>query len=436
MGFDEGHPGRNRSRAIVVGSGPAGLLAALALRETFRQVCVIHRGASPVAAPLSRRDPGRAVSNDAALLLLAPGSEALEDLSPGAVDDLLEAGAVSFEAGAGFRWRSRGLEAGGAPNGLETLSASRCLVRSVLARRLEKLGGVRWVSRAEVIGLDVAEGTQEVRGVFYRRLDGADEVQWRGSGLVVDSSGRSEAVEGWLRRSGFPLPPRCTWGSVRVGLRSVCRWPGGLGEPRHTWLVEDGAVSASLQPVEEGRWVATISRPAHLPAAASSVVKELASVCETLGAPKEVLLPPPRWRREQDSTPGRFLAFGDARISFDPVFGMGWTLAARSARRLAHHLRQDPSLAHLRRWQRKMRPELRRAWWVQRWRRRLSGVKGAPFADPFPKGRWAQSRLLRVLNLVDSPSRLLAPGLWHGLLPARPTARSADRPVVGAATMG
>src|SRR6202008_2626734 len=79
--------------AVVLGASMAGLLAARALAEFFETVTVVERDALSHAADHRRGVPqGRHIHG-----LLLRGAGALEELFPGILDELVEAGSPSMD---------------------------------------------------------------------------------------------------------------------------------------------------------------------------------------------------------------------------------------------------------------------------------------------------------------------------------------------------
>src|ERR1700733_11936906 len=88
-------PNRLGERAVVLGAGMAGLLAARVLSEFYDSVCVIERDRLP-DYPCHRRGipQGRHVHN-----FYSRGLQVLEELFPDLLDELAAAGAVVVNDG-------------------------------------------------------------------------------------------------------------------------------------------------------------------------------------------------------------------------------------------------------------------------------------------------------------------------------------------------
>ena len=82
-----------RQHAIVLGASMAGLLSARVLADEFERVTVVERDPLPAAADNRRGVPqGRHIH-----ALLAGGANIVDELFPGLLNDLVEAGAPRLD---------------------------------------------------------------------------------------------------------------------------------------------------------------------------------------------------------------------------------------------------------------------------------------------------------------------------------------------------
>src|SRR5579862_4637059 len=96
--------GRHDDRAIVIGAGMAGLLAARVLADRVANVTIIERDELPEGAASRKGVPqGRH-----AHALLTSGRRVLEDLFPGLVDELLAGGAMLLRPEEARAWQYGG----------------------------------------------------------------------------------------------------------------------------------------------------------------------------------------------------------------------------------------------------------------------------------------------------------------------------------------
>src|SRR5262245_1724845 len=119
-------------RAVVIGGGFAGLLAACALAEHMNQVTIIER--TPWALPNGHRRGVPQMCHPHGLL--HRGALALEALFPGLQAELRDLGAASFDFGQGTRIL---FPAGWAPVGrigVPHLACSRTELEALIRRRV------------------------------------------------------------------------------------------------------------------------------------------------------------------------------------------------------------------------------------------------------------------------------------------------------------
>ena len=143
-----------RGHAVVVGASIAGLLAARALSEVFSLVTVFDRDVLPDAPDIRRGAP----QSRQAHALLARGADALDQLFPGFVDEMIASGAVAGDPQSDFRWYLDGYLLRPAASGLTNIALTRPLIESLIRTRTAALDGVRIVGSSVGTGLVMEEG--------------------------------------------------------------------------------------------------------------------------------------------------------------------------------------------------------------------------------------------------------------------------------------
>ncbi|CAM5379002.1 hypothetical protein SALBM311S_06191 [Streptomyces alboniger] len=207
-------------RAVVIGAGLAGMLAAAALSGTADEVIVLDRDDLPDEPDHRKGLPqGRH-----AHLLMAGGLAAMEDLVPGISmrRHLLEAGAHDIPLGSGLvaltpegwmrRWRH---------DGPHMLACSRALLDWAVRTAVLEHTEVE-VRRAQVLELTGRDG--RVTGVRLSTPQGETELD---AAFVVDASGRGSRVTHWLEDLGVTDVPERTVDSGLVNATRVYRVPEG-----------------------------------------------------------------------------------------------------------------------------------------------------------------------------------------------------------------
>lgn len=425
-----------RDHAVVLGGSMAGLLAAKALSLHFRNVTVIERDRLP-EGPLGRK--GVPQGQHAHGLLLR-GSMALEREFPGLREALAQAGGlVDGDAGQKGRWINGGRRAAPCTMGRSGFLASRPLVEHLVRRELSRASNVDIVSGCDALGLATTRTNDRVRGVrILRRVDGSAE-EMMDADLVVDAMGRGSRAPEWLAALGYAAPPEET---VRVGVTYTTR----IFRRREADLEGDHfAVVAAVPPnlrsgvalaMEGDRWMVTLigylgeRAPSELDGFVeyartlpASDVYELLRTAEPIGEACTAKYPACRRRRYErlQRFPDAFLVMGDALCSFNPIYGQGISVAAAEAEALERAMHR-PDARLWRRFFRAAAQIIDVPWMLavgndlrfedvegprtifSRWMNRyMERYHLAASRDPV-----LTLTFLRVVNLIERPSRLLA----------------------------
>ncbi|MCX2922871.1 FAD-dependent oxidoreductase [Streptomyces sp. NEAU-W12] len=344
-------------RAVVIGAGLAGMLAAAALSDAGAdEVVVLDRDDLPEGPGHRRGLP----QGHHAHLLMPGGLDAVEELLPG-VDPrgrLLAAGAHEVSLSSGVlaltsegwlrRWRR---------TGPVMLTCTRPLLDWVIRTAVLEHAPVE-IRKAAVTGLTGSAG--RVHGVRVAVADG-DEVRDEelDTDLVVDASGRGTRVVSWLDGLGLSGIRERTVDSGLVNASRLYRVPEGaerfpLTIVQANPFVSRPARSAMVMPVEGGRWLVSCggSRGGEPPADPEGFLRYMLDLPDPIvgrlvsGAQpltdvhlsrstsnvRRYLEKAPRW-------PDGFVALGDAVATFNPAYGHGMSVAAFGAQVLGRELR-------------------------------------------------------------------------------------------------
>ncbi|MPY56847.1 FAD-dependent monooxygenase, partial [Streptomyces spongiae] len=329
-------------RAVVIGGGLAGLLTAGALRP-YADITVVERDALP-EEPGPRRGVPQARH---AHLLWSGGARAMEELLPGVTDAWLAAGARRIPLPTGLvslsaqgwvrRW----------PEMEFMISCSRDLLESVIRAEVVRQSRITVVQGTELRGLE--GDASRVTGVRIRTADGEERVL--AADLVVDASGRGSRATRWLDALGVPPAPLGEVDSGLVYASRVFRAPAGTEEFPVVNVQPDAArpvpgQSATIVPIEGGRWLVTLSgtRGGQPTASAEEfetfarnlrhpVVGELIARAEPLTDVVVTRSTVNRRRFYEKVTgwPEGFVAIGDSVATYNPLYGHGMSVAAQSA---------------------------------------------------------------------------------------------------------
>lgn len=348
-------------RAVVLGAGLAGLLAAAALRD-HAEVTVVERDELP-EGPEPRKGVPQARH---AHLLWSGGARAMEELLPGVTEAWLAAGARRIPLPTGLvsmsaqGWLRRW------PEMEFMIACSRDLLESVVRARLRSDARVTFLERTEILGL--GGDAARVTGVRVRPAARGEE-RVLAADLVVDAAGRGSRGTAWLDELGVPAAPMEEVDSGLVYASRIFRAPEGTEEFPVVNVQPDVTVpvpgqGATLVPIEGDRWLVTISgtrggQPTgdaeefekFARALRHPIVGELISRAEPL---TDVMVTRStinrrRYFEKVSAWPEGFVAVGDALAGYNPIYGHGMSVAAQGAlalrERVAAHGITAPGLA-------------------------------------------------------------------------------------------
>lgn len=436
--------------AVIAGASIGGLLAARAVSDSFERVTIIDRDELPTHPVVRRGVPQSRMVHG----LNASGKVALDGLFPGLIEELATIGVPIGDALSDLHWYIDGRLMKPAHSGVPLVCISRPLLEFALRSRVAALPGVTIIGHHDVIGLTTTPDRSAVTGVRLQSRGAARTLSAMPADLVVDAVGRGTGSSSWLGELGYAPAAEET---IRVGIAYSCRLyhrerralGGRLGTiaaayPGHP---AGGLVLAQ----EGGRFILGLSGrrnalpptdPKGMAAYADMLPSaDLAEIIRTaipLGEPATMRFPASVRRRYEhlgDSL-GGFLATGDALCSFNPVYGQGMAVAAVEAQRLLSLLRDGRENIAPRffsaaaevidgPWGMMLGNDLRfpdvdgpRTPETERAREYMDAFRAAAADDTV-----LATALVRVLNMMDAPSRLRDPDLRERVAAKAPALR-------------
>jgi len=331
-------------RAVVVGGGLAGLSAARALSDRFRQVVILDRdqlpdGATPrPGVPQGKHPHG----------LLSGGLKALEQLFPGFGNELRQAGAVPTDRGFDILFEVGGQDPWPRIKfGEPTYSMSRPLIELTLRRQVERLTNVKVRGGCRALNIIGESGTGAATDICYRTPDGSlEKLQ---SDLIIDASGNGSLTLEFLKASGRRLPQETSIG-VNMRYASALFENADIKDNYKVAYTLPNAPKESrggvIIPAENGTYqVVLIGRRDDIPPTSESEFRRYARELRTPTIHNAIkhgrflteITPysfnESRWRHfaEVSDFPRGLLPIGDAICRFNPVHGQGMSVAAQQA---------------------------------------------------------------------------------------------------------
>lgn len=348
-------------RAVVIGSGIAGLAAARVLREHFARVTLIDRDLLP-NQPEFR--PGIPQAHHAHTLL-PYGQMLLEQQFPHLMEELLEQGALNIEE-AETAYFDEGIWQRPRPHASRAMiTCSRPMLETNLYRRVSSYPEIEILQGYEVNRLLVDEGKGAVSGVLLRsRANPAAKALRIEASLVIDASGRGSRAPQWLESLGYAPPEEWQINAYAGYASRLYEQPEGF---EHDWkklyispCPPNGTRGGVIIPLEGGRWHATlIGIGSDYPPTDEEGFLEFArslvspALYEAIRAAKPVskifgYRKNENRVRRYECLPRYlegFLVLGDAVFTMNPVYALGMTAAVVSSRVLETALQEQRQMA-------------------------------------------------------------------------------------------
>ncbi len=439
----------------------AGLLTARVLSEHFEHVIIVERDelsgewfGDPLVDPRAREVRRGVPQGRHAHGLLAAGLNVVEQLFPGATEELVAAGVPSGDVLGNVRFCTNGYRLRQVPIGMTALSFSRPYLENYLRAKVFALPGVEARCGTDIAGIDADAAAARVTGTFVQSRD-AEGLESIPADLVVDATGRGSRAPRWLAELDYERPreeqlqvdlayvsrhyevdPALLDGDIAIIIGPSAAAPRGGA----VMLQEAGRAVVTLYgilgdhaPLDDAGYRA-YARRLPLP-----YVTDIIEASVPLDDPVKFRFPGSVRHRydELRRFPKGFVVVGDAMCSFNPMYGQGMSVAGVQALRLGDALRRDGAEGFdALRFFRDVRPVIDIPWQI---------ATGGDGALPGVEGpRDARSRMVnryldrlyataahdevvslafsRVTNLLDPPAALLRPAIAARVLGRRRSA--------------
>ena len=340
------------NKAVVVGSGFAGLLASRVLSDYFQQVVIVEKDEEPTN-PLPRKGvpQGRHIH-----VLLNAGEQIMEELFPGIKGDLLQAGSNTAVLGKEVRWHLAGKWMPPFEGGMTTFFQSRPMLEHVLRLRVSNIDNISFLYGKRSMNYRFSTDGKKLEAVVFKDVKTGHENEEKAD-FFVEATGAGTDLLKQMAASGYPAPcesvvePDFAYSS---GLFKIPEdWPGTWKSILIYPKAPEDTRGGAFIPVEGGNWMVTAAGycgdypPTDLagflgflkslpkPDVFEAVLRaEPTSEIEAFKFKKGVR----RHFEDLKKFPEGLVVLGDAVCRANPFFGQGITVAALEARALQKNL--------------------------------------------------------------------------------------------------
>ena len=351
-------PDQPAERALVLGGGMAGLLAARVLSEQYADVVVVDRDELIGVAGYRNGVPhGRHAHG-----LVAKGHEIFEGLLPGLTQGMIEDGVRPGDFNGSIQWYFSGRGLARSDSGLPCLPCGRPVLEKHVRQHVQAIRGVRFLERHDIVGLETTPDNKRVIGARIQPREGGSEPEVLPADLVLDITGRGSRMPAWLRELGYEAPAE---DKVKVDLAYTSRHYRLKRDPFTTDILIVCAATPShprgafFYPLPDGETVELSltgilgDYPPTDPEGFLAYTRSLpipefydyVHDAEPVDEPVRFKFPASVWRHYDQLTrfPDGLLVMGDAVCSFNPIYAQGMTVAGMESLTLRKHL-QGPAL--------------------------------------------------------------------------------------------
>ncbi|WP_419887288.1 glutamate synthase subunit beta [Neobacillus niacini] len=328
-------------KAIIIGGGISGKLAARVLSDVYKEVIILERDNEP-EGPFSRKATPQGEHLHA---LLHAGEYGLENLFPGITGEFYKSGAVKINSTIDLAWFHHGAWKIRYDGGYNTTLQTRPHLEWHIEQYIKSIPNV------------VSHYNQVVQDFLYNEEDNRITGVLLKNGplladLIVDASGVSSFTSNWLHKQGTSIPEE----KVDINLSYSSKQFQLTEDQEKDWKIKmvypnppQEKIGGTISKIEGNRYIVTIMGY-HNAINEKEVLKddsgfiELSKKLPKMDIYHEIKnatpltktslyrIPHIVWRRfDKIELPDGLLLIGDTLCRIDPVFGQGMSIAILEA---------------------------------------------------------------------------------------------------------
>ena len=344
-------------RAIIIGGGISGKLAARVVSHFFKEVMIIERDYEP-QGPIPRKG---APQGEHLHALLQAGEHGLEALFPGITKKFHSSGAVKINSTQDLAWFHHGVWKLRFDGGYTTTLQTRPHLEWHIDQYINAIPNVTFLYNHTVQNYVYNEVKNQITGVDV--IDSSGSEKNLTANLVIDASGVSSLSSSWLNKRGISIPEQ----KVKIGLSYITKSYQLPESQARDWAIKlvypnppHEKIGGTISRVEGDRHIVTLIGY-HNGVNEKEVVKsdngfiDLTKKLPKLDIYREIKdavplsstsiyrVPHIVWRRfdKVKSLPDGLLLIGDTVCRIDPVFGQGMSISVLEALKLQELLQNE-----------------------------------------------------------------------------------------------
>ncbi|MBY0154322.1 FAD-dependent monooxygenase [Cytobacillus firmus] len=336
-----------REKAVIIGGGISGKLAARVLSEIFQEVIILERDSEP-HGPFPRKGVPQGEHIHA---LLFSGANGLEELFPGITEKFNASGAVKINSTRDISWFHHGVWKLRYVGDYTTILQTRPHLEWHIEQYFKNIPNVTIQYSQNVQNFIYIEEENRITGIEV--INGSNSIRTINADLIVDASGVNGLSSRWLNKREVHIPEE----TVKIDLSYFTKTLQLPDNQNRDWSIKllyptppFEKIGGGISKVEGNRFLVTfmgyhneINEKEILKSDNSfiDIAKKLPKldiyqelkVATALSSTSTYRVPNITWRRfdKVNNFPNGLLMIGDTICRIDPFFGQGMSIAVMEA---------------------------------------------------------------------------------------------------------